>query len=611
MGREWAMSYWFLGFAFGGFMMSWHITTYLLESYRFPFMANLQRPFAMFCLNNSIIPFVYILVYSIALIRIESIYDDFTWWDIAIKLGSFLLGILTIVGTSAMYFHSTNSNISNFVKKAIEPKLKQMVKSMKTNAQDKWRVDTYFSFKLNTRITRDINKYDASYIVQVFKQHHYNFFIAQGIIIFIFFILGFLVEYPLFQIPAGCSLIFLLGLVMVLAGFFKFWTNRWSTLVFIILLTILNYSPKLGLSLHDNFAFGLNYDKPLQYRQDVFDSLTTTANIEADRLNTLEILQNWKAKQSSDKPKLIIITASGGGLTSTLFTTRILQTVNTKLNNQLFDRTALMTGASGGVIGLTYMRELFHLQKKQKLDINDVKYSYLISQDLLNPMCVTNLTHDILFPIQKFEYNNQSYRKDRAYMFEWTLNKNTNGILDKKISDYQQEEKSGQIPLLFNNSTVLNEYRQFIISSQPIRYMMKPYSTLNLPDRFETDMLDFCSFFESNGGKSIKQTTALRMTATYPFILPSVVLPTQPQIAVMDGGMRDNTGMQIIYKFIDVFQDWIIENTGGVVIIQVKYFPKFKPIKNVNNPSFFEKFISPLAVSTPMSLNCKITSRTN
>ena len=38
----------------------------------------------------------------------------------------------------------------------------------------------------------------------------------------------------------------------------------------------------------------------------------------------------------------------------------------------------------------------------------------------------------------------------------------------------------------------------------------------------------------------------------------------------MDAGLRDNYGQETTLRFIDYFKDWIQQNTGGVLIIQLR-----------------------------------------
>jgi hypothetical protein len=62
----------------------------------------------------------------------------------------------------------------------------------------------------------------------------------------------------------------------------------------------------------------------------------------------------------------------------------------------------------------------------------------------------------------------------------------------------------------------------------------------------------------------------MRMNATFPYVLPNVWLPTNPIVDVMDAGLRDNSGQETTIRFINNFKDWIEQNTGGVIVLQIR-----------------------------------------
>jgi hypothetical protein len=60
------------------------------------------------------------------------------------------------------------------------------------------------------------------------------------------------------------------------------------------------------------------------------------------------------------------------------------------------------------------------------------------------------------------------------------------------------------------------------------------------------------------------------MNATFPYVLPNVWLPSLPVIDVMDAGLRDNFGQETSLRFIENFKDWLTQNTGGILILQMR-----------------------------------------
>jgi hypothetical protein len=163
-----------------------------------------------------------------------------------------------------------------------------------------------------------------------------------------------------------------------------------------------------------------------------------------------------------------------------------------------------------------------------------------------------------------------SYVKDRGYAFEQKLGSNTRGFLNKQLKDYVADEKAANIPLMFFNSVVTRDSRKMIICTQPVRFMMQgQQDTTNIPS-MDPDAIDFVSFFAKQDPYNIRILSALRMNATFPIVLPNVWLPSNPVIDVMDAGLRDNFGQETTLRFLSSFDDWIKENTSGVLILQIR-----------------------------------------
>ena len=64
--------------------------------------------------------------------------------------------------------------------------------------------------------------------------------------------------------------------------------------------------------------------------------------------------------------------------------------------------------------------------------------------------------------------------------------------------------------------------------------------------------------------------TAARMSASFPFVLPAVELPTEPPLRVVDAGYYDNYGVGIASAWLAANLPWVKENCSGVVVIQIR-----------------------------------------
>ena len=293
--------------------------------------------------------------------------------------------------------------------------------------------------------------------------------------------------------------------------------------------------------------------------------------MDEDKQNMIRILENWKRNQNDDKPLLVMINTSGGGNRSAAFTMNALQKLDSVTHGELMKKTFLITGASGGMLSAAYFRELYlRKDKGNNVNLRDRKYVNQISGDLLNPMFSSFVARDLIAPAQKFKVGPYTYVKDRGYAFEMKLDDNTEGLLNKHLGDYKKDEYNANIPLLFFNSVVSRDGKKMIVSTQPIRFMMQGRQDTSRMPRMDPDAIDFTSFFSRQDPQNLSILTALRMNATFPIVLPNVWLPSEPVIDVMDAGLRDNYGQETALRFLENFDDWIKQNTRGVLIIQLR-----------------------------------------
>ncbi|MFN8246123.1 MAG: hypothetical protein U0T56_07070 [Ferruginibacter sp.] len=212
------------------------------------------------------------------------------------------------------------------------------------------------------------------------------------------------------------------------------------------------------------------------YDKGLLQAIASPANIEADKAHMLTILNKWKARQKEEKPVMIFINVSGGGLRSAAFVMNTLQKIDSISQGELMRKTFLISGASGGMLSATHYRELnrLKLNRRPGVNLHDARYTDRISRDLLNPIFTSMIARDIFAPVQKFKVGEHSYIKDRGYAFEKKLGDNSGGLLNIQLKDMADDEREARVPLIFFNSVIKSDGRKMIISSQPVRFMMKP-----------------------------------------------------------------------------------------------------------------------------------------
>jgi hypothetical protein len=461
----------------------------------------------------------------------------------------------------------------------------------------KYKVLYYLNINLRPEKVRpDISRFEGTQLLRVFDQNHLNLFIIQiALILFVLF-LGFFKENPYLQLPAAMSATLLFAILIMLVGAVSFWLRRWSTFAVFACIILANYFSNFSFLNRPHEAYGLDYSvPPVTYSLDYMNSLLTPDIIKKDRDNVLNILNNWKAKfPEESKPKLVMVAASGGGQRAALWTVKILQSIYEIEEGEVLKHTELFTGASGGVLGEAFFREIYLRSLTDPLvDPLSEKYLDQISADNLNPIIFTLLVNDLLIRNQSFKYNGRKYLKDRGFAFEDQLNQNTEGILNKPISAYKEPEFSGSIPLLPVTTLITNDGRKLVISPHSMSFIgTSMQGKLGSDEKKQT--IDFLRFFENHDSKNLRFLTALRMNATFPFITPNIELPSEPVMKTMDTGLSDNFGIQDALRFMYVFQSWINENTGGVVLVTIRDSEKITEIAPSFPPRIFEKIFTPL-----------------
>jgi len=567
-----------VGFSIGIFIMSWNITTFILHGHLVSFLATTSQPFLKYCINNALLPIVFIIFYLVNSSSFAMHQELLNTWETIMLSLSFIGGFILSVSIGFAYFFGADKtiyySIGSKIKSANELYNEAVLKANLPTPKTELKVDWFLSARLKVRIPRDVRHYDDVFIKNILSRQHFAAVIAIMVAFIFLLTIGFTSDEKLFQLPAAASIVIFFSLLIAVIGAFNIFFKTWSLVCVLLLYLLINFLYQKEIIDPRNNAYGLNYenkkDRPI-YSKEVIERLASPQNIATDKEYYLQILNNWKAKQKDSLPIMFIINTSGGGLRSATFTMNMLQRLDSLMQGQLMNKTLFITGASGGMLGAAYYRELFY-KKQQGQQINLLSRQYIndISNDLLNPLFSSFVSRDIVGPVQKFTYNNFRYNKDRGYAFEEKLNENTNNFLDQKLSYYTQPEQTATIPFMLYSSVITRDARKMIIATHPARFLMKPSSSNTCIGNTEVDAIDFTSYFEKQNATDLRLLSALRMNATFPYALPNVWLPTNPIIDVMDAGLRDNCGAETTLRFLKIFNEWIETNTSKIVILQMR-----------------------------------------
>ena len=493
--------------------------------------------------------------------------EGFESVEILIRIIGFLFGYILFTASSTLYFLATNKDFEKLFGKeiakvlALGGKEDQPTNSLlekknqfwyKDDGGKSWRIESYLNAKFRIKATRPAAHYDQDMLSQVFRQNHVNASLFQLTIVGSILILGTFRSFEALVIPAGASIILLLTILLMLSSAIRSWTKGWTIVIIIAVLFGLNQLTKNDNKYFESKTYGMTYKEVVDYSESFIKP--SKKEVEHDISLAIERLENWKKQTGQEKPIAVFVATSGGGSRASMWSFLAMQHLNDRTNGALMRHMNLGTGSSGGMIGLAYFRELYIQNISTEDKVMDM------GKDILNPVIFNLAVNDLLIRSHKFEQNGELHWKDRGYIFEKQLHQNTDSVLVKKLGDYRNLELSAGAPSLILTPSILNDSRRLVVSNFPLRFLC----TNN------NENVDFQSFFSENDPNEVNYATLLRTNSSFPYVLPSVSLPTKPQIEVFDSGLKDNFGMKTTVNYINQLKDWFEENTSQLVILQIK-----------------------------------------
>jgi hypothetical protein len=597
------ISHLLLGFAVGGFIVAFNISNYIINGYRFPVIATMSNPFYKFSLNNGMIPLIFLLNHILTMWSEQVVQELEAPGTVVLNIAAYLGGVMLLISTTIFYFLRTDKGILKFVEKkrvnkTRRPKMQPagqlfgkniMWYRMLKTKEEGWTIKTYLAHPFKIQLARSSNHYNIKTLLEVFTKNHINATLFEVLILITIFTMGLFHDVDFFLIPAAASILLLFTVLILISGATYTWLKGWSSFFIIALLVLANYGSQYAAFRYRSSVYGLKYNGvEIPYTNDRIQAYADSTGLRKSSFEAeLKILDNWKAKQNVAKPKLILLNVSGGGLRSAFWTFYSLQKADSSLGGALMTRAHMLSGSSGGMIGAAYFREL----GIRGLDPYEAKHRNNMSSDLLNPVAFTIAVNDIFPRWQNFKLHGEKYLKDRAYAFERSLNQNLGGIINKRMGDYAELEAKAQIPSFLFAPTINNDGRRLLSGTRSYAFLTKSSKGSK---GAVLESIDLHSFMSEANPERMKLSSMLRMSATFPYVFPNASMPTVPEIEMADAGLRDNFGFVSSVQYVMNFQEWIEENTSGVVILQLRDLLSEIRIRPNPHPSLIQALTSPL-----------------
>ena len=407
MGRVDNISFMILGIGLGGFIAAYNLYSYVLLGPQIPFLGTCKRPLVVFSMNNFIVPFAFLAFYLTKTYQFQRVNELKEIYDVVLEFVYLFIGLFIFVFFSFLYFFKTNKNIfklsgksqsdfeSEFMANPVSSVLHRDESWFQSFRKLRFQKHYYITEGFRIRIARYWKHYDKKLIEKVFYQNHVNTSIFEIFIIASFVVFGIFGDLVYLVIPAGASILLIFSIILMFISAVYSWFRSWTYLILASVFLLLNY-----LSKNPNFeqysypAFGLDYSVTQEQNFDsiVFEHLDKN-RIENEKQAYTYILNNWKDNQTARKPKLVLVNVSGGGSRSALWSFLVLRQLDSLTQGDFSNSVHMITGASGGMIGASYYRELLLRQANSaQFDLYKQDHIDNISKELLNAVATAITT---------------------------------------------------------------------------------------------------------------------------------------------------------------------------------------------------------------------------
>ena len=328
-----------------------------------------------------------------------------------------------------------------------------------------------------------------------------------------------------------------------------------------------------------------------------------------------QMCERWQAQpgREKEKPKIVIVCTSGGGIRAAVWTGVVLNELDKDSALPGFrDHIRLFTGASGGMVGAT----LYVSDFENPAGFGDGHIKAL-AEDSLTRTGQSLVLRDMTWnTIAVPPWNHATWDRGRTLEWMWELNAAQHLQKDagatwqnpwrKTFADLRVLERQGKRPSMIYSPLMVEDSRRLLISNLELSGLDDPTDLADVsvatgphgtagrsavefhrlfPDLPPDEFREYFPPGESatdprreatgklRSSADFRVVTAARMNATFPVISPAVSLPTVPPRRLVDAGIYDNYGVNVAALWLLKNKDAVLKYTSGVALVQIRAFP--------------------------------------
>jgi hypothetical protein len=412
---------------------------------------------------------------------------------------------------------------------------------------------------------------------------------------------------PLFDLPPAFAICVLLAVLAMGYASVAYLPSRWRLPVVLLIFAW------FCLANADPFKYrfeNMDYDNPVRLveRVDEIYDAEPPKDFKPPKHPTSDgaALNAWLEENSATggpdldaghRPKLVIVAVSGGAARSAYWTAVVLDRLERTLPS-FGRRVRIITGASGGMLGAAYYVSYRQAVARGMAERDGAHEPGpgLKPASLLPTWISKDLPKKSLDPLARgialAEVWNAAWPwpvlEDRGITLEkdWDL-------IRYPFVKLAELEGQGKVPSLIFSPMIVEDGRRLLISnlelglnhegwaaspivetaSHQIKHLED--SKVGSPDgtghrRYSLTSLEYFRIFREEAHRNLLLSTAVRMSASFPFVSPAVYLPTSPPRRIVDAGYYDNYGIQVATSWIRRHRAWLAAYTSGVLLVQIR-----------------------------------------
>ena len=302
---------------------------------------------------------------------------------------------------------------------------------------------------------------------------------------------------------------------------------------------------------------------------------------------------------------LVIVCCSGGGIRSAVWAIRCLTQLEQAIPT-FASRVRVIFGASGGMLGATRW-VTWHDRRIPEYPEQMIGQ---VEKDALSRLTSAFIFRDIpagILPVRTWNHRGNVVEDN------WRENFSTPQVpFQAKFENLKEHERKGVIPSIVYSPMMVEDARRLLISNLNLSFLSQVYgpelkraaagTTL-----FSQSALEFRSVFGDAALSEFDLLTAVRLNASFPYVMPASSIPTKPRRRVVDAGYYDNYGVGLAADWLlATLNDpqrwgWLRNNASGVLVVQLRdgvlnlTRPLGQTMPDEHNPNPIMHAIEPIA----------------